>query len=342
MLIPAHNESSGILPTLLDVSGQLGPDDRMVVVADNCTDDTGAISAARGAEIVERNDPDRRGKGFALQAGVEYLRSDPPDFLVVIDADCRLKGDVLRKLTAHSQLYGKPAQSAYLMSPPSADETGPARVAHFGFLMKNYIRPLGLTKLGLPCQLTGSGMIFPWTTIASMDFATDNLVEDVKLGLDLAAAGTAPRFCCESVVESNFPAAQDSRITQRRRWEVGSLRIAVRDAPYFFLKGVREQNFSLIVLALDAAVPPLVVLTVAVAGAGALSLVSLLGGNPVPLYIASFSLLFFSLSIGLSWFAFARHILRLRDGPQLLVYGLQKLRIYRPGRRVEWLRTDRQ
>src|SRR5438093_8542680 len=39
VLIPAHNEEAGILPTIRDVQAQLGPNDRILVVADNCSDD---------------------------------------------------------------------------------------------------------------------------------------------------------------------------------------------------------------------------------------------------------------------------------------------------------------
>ena len=40
VLIPAHNEGTGILPTIRDAQAQLATNDRVLVVADNCTDDT--------------------------------------------------------------------------------------------------------------------------------------------------------------------------------------------------------------------------------------------------------------------------------------------------------------
>ena len=39
------------------------------------------------------------------------------------------------------------------------------RVAALAFLFKNYIRPLGLKKFGLPCLLTGTGMGIPWKLV---------------------------------------------------------------------------------------------------------------------------------------------------------------------------------
>ena len=70
VLIPAHNEGVGILPTIRDIQAQLGPNDSILVVADNCTDDTAAIVGAAGVEVAVRTDPVRRGKGYALEFGV--------------------------------------------------------------------------------------------------------------------------------------------------------------------------------------------------------------------------------------------------------------------------------
>src|SRR5215467_13980006 len=50
VLIPAHNEGAGILPTIRDAQAQLGPNDRILLVADNCTDDTAAIAQAAGVD----------------------------------------------------------------------------------------------------------------------------------------------------------------------------------------------------------------------------------------------------------------------------------------------------
>src|ERR1700736_1448119 len=56
VLLPAHNQSKDLLPTLADIHGQLRPSDRLLVVADNCNDDTAALARAGGAEVVERHD----------------------------------------------------------------------------------------------------------------------------------------------------------------------------------------------------------------------------------------------------------------------------------------------
>ena len=44
VLVPAHNESTAVASTLEDVKAQLGLRDHLLVVADNCTDDTAAVA----------------------------------------------------------------------------------------------------------------------------------------------------------------------------------------------------------------------------------------------------------------------------------------------------------
>src|SRR3979490_42469 len=59
VLVPAHNEGAGLLQTLEQIMAQLCSGDRVVVIADNCTDNTAKIAAAAGAAVIERKDPTR-------------------------------------------------------------------------------------------------------------------------------------------------------------------------------------------------------------------------------------------------------------------------------------------
>ena len=54
VLIPAHNESGSIATTIQHVRQQLRSFDRIVVVADNCTDDTVSICQLENAEVAVR------------------------------------------------------------------------------------------------------------------------------------------------------------------------------------------------------------------------------------------------------------------------------------------------
>ena len=154
VIVPAHNESLGLVPTLQDIKAQLGAADRLIVVADNCTDDTAAVAAASGAELIVRNDPDRIGKGFAMGWGITHLRQDPPDFVLFVDADCRLDADLIEGLKRVCQGVGRPVQALFLMR---SAENSPVNhsFAAFAWILKNWVRPVGLRNLHCPVQLWG-------------------------------------------------------------------------------------------------------------------------------------------------------------------------------------------
>lgn len=63
VLVPAHDEALVIRAMLASVTPQLLDGDRLLVVADNCSDDTARLARASGAEVVERHDTRLRGKG---------------------------------------------------------------------------------------------------------------------------------------------------------------------------------------------------------------------------------------------------------------------------------------
>ena len=224
---------------------QLGLFDRIVVVADNCSDRTAAAAQAAGATVVERHDPARRGKGFALDHGVRFLEQNPPDVVVIVDADCLVDEGALLRLVNEAAATGRPVQAAYLMAPPI--EAGfRERASAFAFQYKNLVRPLGLWRLGLPCLLTGAGMAFPWALLRGAALAHGNIVEDMQLGLDLAAAGCPPRFCPEARVRSEFPSSRKAAAGQRTRWEHGHLQTLLRQAPRLAAAALLRRRLDLL------------------------------------------------------------------------------------------------
>ena len=218
VLVPAHNEGATLQPTLNNIQQQLFPGDRLLVVADNCIDDTKAVAEAAGAEAVERIDPSTPGKGYALDCGLTHLASNPPDIVIVVDADCHFATGSIDRLAIACAATNRPVQSLDLMSAPNKSSIK-YDVAEFAWRVKNWVRPLGLSALNLPCQLMGSGMAFPWTVIRAASLAHGSTVEDIQLGLELAEAGAHPLFCPAAKVTSSFPTSLEAAQRQRKRWE---------------------------------------------------------------------------------------------------------------------------
>ena len=345
VLVPAHNEAAGIAETLDNIRAQLGPGDRLLVVADNCSDDTANIATAHGAEVSVRSDTARIGKGYALDWGLHHLERDAPDMVIVVDADCRLAPFAVDRLASACERTNRPVQALYLMAAPAGSRVN-HQVAEFAWRVKNLARPLGLTALGLPCQLMGSGMAFPWAIIRSVDLGSGQIVEDLKLGLDLARTGYSPSFCPEALVTSSFPNSEKGAKIQRQRWEHGQIGLICTSAIPLLREAIITQGFGLLVLVFDLLVPPLSLFALALTAIVlASALLAFFCERPLSFIVAISSLAVFGLSATLAWIAYGRSVLPLKSVALIPWYLLSKIGQYASvlvkGRTSQWVRTDR-
>jgi cellulose synthase/poly-beta-1,6-N-acetylglucosamine synthase-like glycosyltransferase len=345
VIIPAHNEGMQLVSTLDDVKAQLTSADRLVVVADNCSDDTAAIARTAGVDVVERRDTTKIGKGYALDCGLRYLSANPPDIVVMVDADCRVAPGTIDRLVDICAMAHRPVQALYLMVAPEGAPIS-HQVAEFAFRVKNWARPLGLATLRMPCQLTGTGMAFPWNATRAVDFATGAITEDLKLGLELTAAGYPPLFCPSAQVSSVFASTAKGADTQRKRWEYGHVATIVTNGPRLLFMALWHRNLALLALTIDVIVPPLTLLVSLLALLVLISSVALLFGVPsTPMQISIACLLGFALAIFLVWLKFGRDILPIRAIALVPQYVFWKVGLYRRfmlGKTDrQWTRTDR-
>jgi len=344
ILVPAHNEASVIAATLRSIIPQLGNEDRILVVADNCTDDTAAIAAGEGATVIERHDAELRGKGYALEFGIRHLETNPPDIVIVVDADCQADAGTIDRLSRTCDYTARPVQSLYLMQAPAGAGLT-AQVAEFAWIVKNWIRPLGQRRLGLPCQLTGSGMAFPWRLIRNLGMANSNIVEDMKFGIDLALAGYPAVFCPDATVTSYFPNDKMATVTQRTRWEHGHLSMIMHELPRLLARAFRMRNFRLIGLAADLVVLPLTLLALIITTVFSLNLVFFLFEGfvwPLILSLIAFGLLVAAIVV--AWYGWGRKVVSFASMTAIPFYILFKIPVYLrflTKRQKSWVKTKR-
>jgi cellulose synthase/poly-beta-1,6-N-acetylglucosamine synthase-like glycosyltransferase len=344
VLIPAHNEEAGIAGTLRGIRPQLEAGDRLIVVADNCADQTAERARAEGAEVLERRDESRRGKGFALAYGLEHLKPNPPNLMVFIDADTRVEAGSIHALRHSATVAQRPVQAVYLLDPPSSAGATDL-ISCFAFLTKNLVRPAGLARIGIPCLLQGSGMAIPWSLIDIDRLATGNIVEDMQMGIDLAVAGKPPLLCFEAKVTGGLPSGRKAALGQRTRWEHGHLRTLITQCPRLAWQAVRQGRPALLGMALDLAVPPLALLCLIWFLASAVAVIfALRGSSPVPAMVSAASGCALLLAVFLAW---VRHARRQIPGHVLIfapLYILWKIPLYLAflfRRQKEWVRTPR-
>jgi glycosyltransferase involved in cell wall biosynthesis len=345
VLIPAHNEQKGITATIHSVRSQLDAGDWMVVIADNCTDETAAIARNNGAITIERTDPDRRGKGYALDFGVRYLeQNSPPEVVIIIDADCLLQKECLTLLAVETIQKCRPVQGLNLIGSPEGAPLK-TKIAEFALVVKNRARALGFHRLGLPCQLMGTAMAFPWQLIQHANLASGNIVEDLKLGLDFASQRLAPVLCPDAIVQSLFPLNSVGMNSQRTRWEHGHLGMIIKEGPLVIAKSISSFNPGMLALALDMMVPPLALLALLTLATAFFSAVFMVVREEyLPWSMGLLLPLLLGSAVILAWIKFGRQILAFSSLAYVPIYMLGKIPLYFKfivKRQVEWVRSQR-
>lgn len=342
VLVPAHDEEACLPDALRSFEAEIGPGDRVVVVAHNCTDATAEVARAAGAEVVEASDDGSGGKPDALKAGLRALDADPPEVVVIVDADCRVAPGAIRTLAAAALAHQGPVQGDYRFG-GHADAT--SSISSLALLVKNVVRPSGLTRLGLPCLLNGAGSAYPFEQLRHAPHGEGSIAEDYQLAIDLALSGHFTHFVPEARVESVLPERRDSALRQRRRWEHGHLALVLRTAPALALRGLVTARPRILALGLDLLVPPLAFLALAWALSAGLALTAaLLAGETVAAWIAISS----GAGLGTAVLAGIARFAGLRTACETLLrvprYVLWKIPLYlgfARKRETRWRKTER-
>ena len=189
-------------------------------------------------------------------------------------------------------------------------------------------------------------MAFPWAMAQSMELANASIVEDMKLGIDLALAGHAPLFCPESVVTSEFPIGEAAAKGQRMRWEHGHLGMIFQEVPRLLSRALARADAGTLALALDLVVPPLASLAMLLGAvlvmAGTLTA---MGGGYLPLQLAAAATGLFGSAVLLAWLGWGRRVVSFVDLLSVPFYVLAKIPLYFKfwsRRQKEWVKTDRE
>ena len=345
VLVPAHNESINILPTIACLLPQMRKGDRLIVIADNCVDDTATLARSAGAHVVERHHVELRGKGYALAFGVDSLRADPPDVVIVVDADCTVTPDAVARVARRSIESGCPVQMLNLMHTEAAAGVR-LRILEFAMIVKNLVRPLGAYRLGGACHLTGTGMALPWVLVSKAKLASGHTAEDMKLGVDMAMAGYPAEFYFGAKVSSLFPEDVAIARTQKSRWEHGHLATLTEELPRLLAAALRKGSWALFVLSLDLLIPPVALYALILTAALMLTgMAGIIWNGLLPaIFVLSAAGVALCMAVGLAWFRYGRQLLSVRELLVTPLYAIWKLPVYLAyalRKRSGWVRTKR-
>jgi poly-beta-1,6-N-acetyl-D-glucosamine synthase len=232
VLIPAHNEEANVAATIACVLAQEWTPDRVLVICDNCTDDTEAIARKAGAEtyVTVRNTHMKAG-GLNQALSVMMPGMAENDLILAIDADTLISQNFIseaaarfsqdRRLGGVSGVYaGKPG--GYFVGWCQRNE-----FARWGFDSRQ--------QSGRATCLSGAASIFTVGALRRVMAAraaghikggpyvynTDNFTEDFELSQALLHSGSKIANLLNVHIETAIKPTWTELHTQRLRWNRG-------------------------------------------------------------------------------------------------------------------------
>jgi len=233
-LVPAHNEELSLPSTLAALRSQTRPPDRVIVIADNCTDRTVEIAREMGFEAIESVDNVHRKGGALNQALTRILSdSDADDVILVMDADTVIAPRFIE--VAAARLDDDAELSA--VGGVFYGEDGNGLLGQF---QRNeytrYSRQIR-ARHGRVFVLTGTATIFRANALLDVAAArgvfipgetgcvydTAALTEDNEITLALKSLGATMTSPIECMVTTEIMPTWRNLWVQRQRWQRGAL-----------------------------------------------------------------------------------------------------------------------
>ncbi len=268
VVVPAHNEESIVATTVASLLATIYPDGRrrVIVVADNCTDNTAAAARSAGAEVFERRHETQRGKGYALNFAFGRLLDEGwAEAIAVVDADTVVEANLLQSFSSRFAAGEHAVQANYAVL--NREDSWRTRLMHIAFTAFHEVRGSGREALHLSAGLRGNGMAFSVATLRSVPHLAFSVVEDLEYGVLLGLSGIRVAYAHESTVSGDMPSDADSSVSQRDRWEHGRATMRKTYARKLLAKAVTRRSAVLADLAADVMMPPMgKVIVPAVAG----------------------------------------------------------------------------
>jgi cellulose synthase/poly-beta-1,6-N-acetylglucosamine synthase-like glycosyltransferase len=260
VLIPAHNEEEGIRRTIRSVLACDYPSDRVEihVIADNCTDRTAKAARSEGANVAERTDAVRRGKGQALDWFLKEYKASyiHTDIITIIDADVTPDRNYLREISASFNQPGTLVVQAYngVSNPEAGWRPGLIDAA---FNVFNHLRVAGSCRLSGTCVLKGNGMAFSTGLLERTGWPCHSIVEDIEFSLRLLQEDISVHYNPDAVIRSEMVTSGKNASSQRSRWEGGRFTLVRKMGPPLLKQFAQTGRIRYLVALAELATPPL-------------------------------------------------------------------------------------
>lgn len=236
VLIPAHNESSQIEETLGSLANQTRPADKIIVIADNCTDDTAQKSQRFPSVEVFITVGNTKKKAGALNQWLDTNLTETPDsdLIMVMDADSSLDENFLKNAIKYIN-QGYSACGGVFLGKPGGGLVGMFQRNEYARYARDIDRKNGKTLV-----LTGTATLFLASALKSVVkgrqekvlpcidgeahvYDTGALTEDNELTFALLHLDHSIIAPTECALTTEVMSTWRDLWRQRRRWKRGAI-----------------------------------------------------------------------------------------------------------------------
>ncbi|WP_138429419.1 glycosyltransferase family 2 protein [Fodinibius saliphilus] len=206
IMLTGHNLESIITRSLYSLSGLVYPQSLydLIVIADNCTDNTVEVSERLGARVLHRKEGTPESREYMIKWGLQQLNNIALEYdaVVFIDAGSLISGNYLEVMNYYLEQGSLVIQSNYQLLPKKQSRF--AEIVRIEFLLKNFVRPLGRKALGLETVLRGSGMCFSTRLLEQIPWKARSRNDVSDYGLEIQLSDILIEFAPEASVSVEF------------------------------------------------------------------------------------------------------------------------------------------
>ncbi len=246
VLIPARNEQTVIGDLLKSIKNQTY-DASLIdvfVIADNCNDDTGKIAKEQGCHVIERNQPDLIGKGYALDFALKHIwekfGEDKFEAFFVFDADNVLDKHYFEEMNKTFD-NGAKASTSYRNS-KNYDSNWISSGYALWFLKEAKFLNQARLMLNTGAAVSGTGFFIASDVLLEAGgWKWHLLTEDIQFSADSAVNQRRISYNPRAVLYDEQPTTFRSSWDQRCRWAKGFYQVFFKYAGKLF-KGFFVNN----------------------------------------------------------------------------------------------------